>query len=142
MVQDGVEWFGELTDIVSIPVNYNRYQAQFVSQTVKSVMYVGEFYNVSITMKNTGSTIWPGGTTIKLGSQNPQDNSTWGTNRVVLPNAVWPGSQYTFNFTVTAPSRIGSYNFQWRMLEEGVQWFGDYTPNVVVQVKLPPCPTC
>ena len=142
MVQDGVEWFGDLTDNVLIPVNYTTYQAQFISQTVKSVMYAGEFYNVSITMKNIGSTIWPGGTTIKLGSQNPQDNTTWGTNRVVLPYAVWPGSQYTFNFTVTAPSRIGNYNFRWRMLEEGVQWFGDYTPNVVVQVKYPPCLTC
>lgn len=142
MVQDGVEWFGDLTDNVLIPVNYNTYQAQFVSQTVKSVMYAGEFYNVSITVKNIGSTLWPGGTTIKLGSQNPQDNTTWGINRVVLPNAVFPGSQYTFNFTVTAPGRIGNYNFQWRMLEEGIQWFGDYTPNVVVQVKYPPCLTC
>ena len=29
----------------------------------------------------------------------------------------------------------GTYNFQWRMLLEGVQWFGDVTQNVAVSVS-------
>jgi hypothetical protein len=45
------------------------------------------------------------------------------------------GGQGTLNFTVTAPSTSGTYNFQWQMLQECVTWFGDFTPNVAVTVS-------
>ena len=116
-------------------------QAAFVSQTVPTTMYARDSNYVSITMKNVGTTIWQAGTTYKLGSQNPQDNTIWGTRRMALPYSVPPGSQVTFEFFVTAPPNSGSYNFQWQMVQEGVEWFGDYTPNVVIRVK-PACSTC
>jgi hypothetical protein len=41
----------------------------------------------------TGTTTWAAGT-YKLGSQNAQDNTTWGTNRVSLASAVgWNEAQ-------------------------------------------------
>ena len=49
-------------------------------------------------------------------------------------SSVPPGSQYTFSFTVTAPSTVGSYNFQWEMVQDGVSWFGDASPWVQVSV--------
>jgi hypothetical protein len=55
---------------------------------------------------------------------------------VELPAAVAPGGEVTLNFTVTAPSASGTYNFQWRMVQECVQWFGDFTPNVAVVVTV------
>ncbi|HYV05544.1 MAG TPA: NBR1-Ig-like domain-containing protein, partial [Blastocatellia bacterium] len=140
MVQDGVEWFGDLTDNIPITVLANTNQAQFVSQSVTNLMTAYEPYQVSITMKNTGNTTWQAGTGYRLGSQNLQDNTTWGTNRVVLPNSVAPGSQVTITFYVTAPA-AGTYNFQWRMLKEGVEWFGDLTTNVSVRVR-PSCTKC
>ena len=57
-----------------------------------------------------------------------------GVGRVDLPHSVPPGGQVTFTFYVTAPSYAGTYDFQWRMLQEGVEWFGDFTPNVPVEV--------
>lgn len=42
------------------------------------------------------------------------------------------------SFTVTAPSTPGTYNFQWRMLQECIVWFGDLTPNVAVNVQAAP----
>lgn len=109
--------------------------ATFISQSVPASMTAGQSANVSVTMRNSGTTPWTS-SAYKLGSQNPQDNVTWGTSRVLLPagTTVPPGSNYTFNFTITAPSTAGSYNFQWRMLQEGVAWFGDLTTNVVVSV--------
>src|ERR1700686_3417180 len=59
----------------------------------------------------------------------------WGMGRVGLTSLVASGSQVTFNFTVTAPATSGTYNFQWRMVQDGVEWFGDLTPNVVVTVN-------
>ena len=108
--------------------------ATFVSQSVPSAMTAGQSYNVSVTMRNSGTKPWTSDV-YKLGSQNPQDNGTWG-GRVYLPAGVTvaPGSNHTFNFTVTAPATPGAYNFQWRMLQEGFEWFGDYTPNVVINV--------
>jgi parallel beta-helix repeat protein len=35
---------------------------------------------------------------------------------------------------VTAPSAPGTYNFQWRMLQEGIEWFGEFGDNVPVTV--------
>jgi hypothetical protein len=105
-------------------------------------MTAGEFSTVSITMKNTGNTTWTAGTNYRLGSQNPQDNMTWGLNRVALPNDVPPGATVTFTFDVFAPAKSGTFNLQWRMVQDGVEWFGPLTPNVAVSVKPPPCLRC
>jgi hypothetical protein len=97
-------------------------------------MEAGVAYAVSVTMRNDGSETWTDGALYRLGSQNPQDNYTWEVNRVALPRPVAPGEEVTFNFTVTAPSTNGTYNFQWRMVQDGVEWFGDASPNVLVNV--------
>ena len=86
-------------------------------------------------MQNNGAATWSTANNYRLGSQNPQDNGTWGLGRVDLPASVAPGGQVPFNFNVTAPSNPGTYNFQWRMVHDGVAWFGDYSPNVVVTVS-------
>jgi hypothetical protein len=85
-------------------------------------------------MRNTGSNTW---TTAgyRLGSQNPYDNLNWGMSRVGLPASVAPGQAAVFSWTVTAPTAPGSYNFQWRMLNVGVEWFGEQSTNVVVSVQ-------
>jgi Ig-like domain from next to BRCA1 gene len=108
--------------------------AKFISQSVPTSMQAGQTYTVSVTMQNTGSTTWTDQGNYHLGSQNPQDNLTWGINRVSLPAAVTPGGQVTFTFDVTAPTTPGSYDFQWRMVQDGVEWFGDFTPDVLVDV--------
>jgi len=109
--------------------------AVFVSQIVPTTLAPGETTEVSITMKNNGTTIW---TTdkFKLGSQNPQDNSNWGLLRVSLNNneTITQNEEKTFTFNITAPSTTGTYNFQWKMLEPGIAWFGGTSTNVQIQV--------
>jgi RHS repeat-associated protein len=112
--------------------------AAFVSQSVPATMTAGETYAVTVSMLNQGTTTWTPGQAYRLGSQNPQDNTTWmmTTNRVNLlaSESVSPGATATFSFVVTAPSSPGSYNFQWQMVQELVEWFGAKTPNIAVQV--------
>jgi hypothetical protein len=108
--------------------------AAFVSQSVPGEMTAGQAYPVSVTMNNVGDTTWTADAGYRLGSQNPQDNTTWGFSRVELPGPVAPGQQVTFQFTVTAPADPGTYDFQWRMVQDAVEWFGDFTPDVPVQV--------
>jgi RHS repeat-associated protein len=112
--------------------------AAFVSQSVPTSMLTGTTYNVTVAMSNTGGTIWTAANSLFLGSQNPENNSTWGGGRVAMPASVGPGGQANFAFQIIAPRAPGTYNFQWRMLQEGVEWFGAFTPNVAVTVSAAP----
>jgi len=116
--------------------------AAFVSQNVPTSMVGGQQYSVSVTMQNTGSTTWTDAANYNLGSSNPQDNTTWKTNwnngqRVHLPLNVPPGGKGTFAFLVTAPAAAGNLSFQWRMVHDGVTWFGATSANVVITVTVP-----
>jgi hypothetical protein len=99
---------------------------------VPSSLTAGQVASVSVTMQNTGTTTWAAGT-YKLGSQNPQDNMTWGVNRVNLASSVAPGANGVFTFNVTAPATASTYNFQWRMFN-GTAFFGTASTNVAVTV--------
>jgi hypothetical protein len=136
MVQDGVTWFGDQTTNVNVNVT-SPSNATFVSQSIPATMTAGHPYNVSVTMQNTGTTTWTAAAKFRLGTQNPTDNTTWGFNRVLLPNntSIAPGSSATFSFKVTAPSTSGTYNMQYMMLQEGVNWFGNRTSNIAVTVQ-------
>ncbi len=138
MVQEGVEWFGALTPnlVIAVTAPISGDSSQFVSQSVPATLDTGQVRAVSVTMTNNGSTTWTPGLQYRLGAQNPQDNVTWGVGRVSLPNgtSVAPGQQFAFSFNVTAPATAGTYNFQWKMLREGVAWFGALSPNVAIQV--------
>jgi hypothetical protein len=136
MAQSGVGTFGTPSTNVVVAVTggaTSGNNAQYMSQTVPATWTPGQTYNVSITMKNTGTTTW-GTTTYKLGSQNPANNTNWGPSRASLAKNVPPGSLGTFNFTVTAPTAAGTYNFQWQMIQEGVAFFGDMSPNVPLTI--------
>lgn len=88
----------------------------------------GQSFSASVMMVNNGTNAWQNtyhNNSYALGSQNPQDNTRWGLSRVGLPfNPVNPGQSATFNFTAIAPTTAGSYPFDWKMVEEGVEWFG------------------
>ncbi|HEY8462070.1 MAG TPA: NBR1-Ig-like domain-containing protein, partial [Blastocatellia bacterium] len=119
--------------------------AAFVSQSVPATMTAGESYAVTVTMLNQGTTTWTPEQEYRLGAQNPHDNTIWltTTNRVNLSpgESVSPGATVTFSFVVKAPGSPGSYNFQWRMVQEFVERFGATTPNVPVQVLPRPVST-
>ncbi len=125
--------------IIEVPLN----DSQFISQSVPASMTAGQTYPVSVTMKNTGTANWTLAGNYKLGSQNPQDNKTWGMSRVTLSSGetIAPNQSKTFAFNVTAPATSGTYNFNWRMVQEGVGWFGGLTTNIAVNVVTAPTPS-
>ncbi|MDD5454638.1 MAG: NBR1-Ig-like domain-containing protein [Candidatus Ratteibacteria bacterium] len=135
------EWMGEIDKSTIIYSNETGYlipllrKSEFVSQDIPARLTVGQKREVSITIKNTGSEIWvPGESGHALGSQNPQDNHIWGLVRVCPSERVVPGEKAKFVFKIKAPSTPGVYNFQWRMLKEHVEWFGEFTPNMEIVV--------
>src|SRR5690606_2729804 len=74
----------------------------------------------------------------RLGSQNPQDNTTWGTGRVLLNQAIAPGQTRTITGNFVAPTTPGARSFSWMMLQEGVQWFPPTTCSRTITVSQPP----
>ncbi|MBJ7311490.1 Ig-like domain-containing protein [Rugamonas sp. CCM 8940] len=109
--------------------------AQFVSQTVPAAMRAGQPYNVVVKMRNTGTLAWQDAGGYRLGAQNPADSRTWiSTGRAHVSGVVATDQVATFTIPVTAPSKPGSYNFQWKMVKEGAGWFGANTENLVVVV--------
>jgi hypothetical protein len=138
MLQSGVGTFGSPSTNVVVSVTSGGggggLNAQFISQNMPSTLNPGQSVVVTIQMKNNGSLAWSSPTTYQLGSQNPANNTTWGRNRASTSKWVPVGSTASFQFTVTAPSTPGTYNFQWQMWYSGSGFFGALTPNIAVQV--------
>ncbi|RYG26551.1 hypothetical protein EON82_02895 [bacterium] len=115
--------------------------ATFVGQSIPSSLKAGQTFVASITMKNDGSQSWvaTSGTGYCLVSQNPAGNTTWGIDKLWIPNGttVNPGASYTFKVTLKAPATAGTYNFQWRMRQSGNPGlqFGSPTQNLAVTVS-------
>ena len=127
-----------LTSVIPIaPITAEGNGSEYVSQqNVPFTLELDEKVTVSVTFKNIGTSTWTKANGYFLGSQNPQDNNTWGLNRVPLSDSdnILSGEEKTFEFEITAPGIAGYYNFQWRMLQDGVEWFGQDTTNALIIV--------
>jgi RHS repeat-associated protein len=140
MVRENLHWFGAIasttiTVVAPTPVD----DAQLVSASVPSQMTEGEYYNISMTFKNTGNTTW---TSPNFLLANPDDNLIFGLKRVPMStSSVGPLQSTTFNFQVRAPAP-GTYAFQWGMVWEWQHRFGQTsTTYITVKPRPTPAPT-
>lgn len=61
-----------------------------------------------------------------------------GVSRIPLPaEPIAPGTEALFSFAVTAPAISGVYNFQYQMVNDGVELFGDRSANLAIRVEFP-----
>lgn len=112
--------------------------AKFLDQSIPATMTSGKEYQVSVSVENTGTENWSAEKKYRLGSQNPQDSDIWGSRIYLGPDEiVQPGQTKIFNFSVKAPKEPGIYNFQWKMLQEDVEWFGSQSENIEIAVNQP-----
>lgn len=108
--------------------------ASYLSQSTPGVMIPGLSYGVSVTMKNTGRSVWSSGNyKLKLLNSSDANAMTWSVSSVDVNSTVSPGNEIVFNFTLIAPVD-GSYNIQWQMAN-GNAYFGEPTINVPVRVS-------
>lgn len=114
----------------------NSAQGVQTNTVIPTTVEAGSTFAYEVVMRNNGTSTWTTGgvNPYFLGSQNWADNRTWGTHRIALPYDVTPGNQVAIRGTMTAPIAAGPQNFQWQMVRENVAWFGDLTPNAVINV--------
>ncbi|HSE35688.1 MAG TPA: putative Ig domain-containing protein, partial [Blastocatellia bacterium] len=128
---------------ITIVAQATGYDSQYVSQNVPSTLQPNQAFVVTIRWLNTGTTVWDGGGGFAIISQNPEGNVVWGGNTVPwLGQPVSPGGQMELVFQAFAPGTAGFYNFQWRLHQQNIGFFGDASENVNITVgdPVPPPP--
>ena len=132
---DGVPNYASGAQARATPTGGTAYDAQFISDTIPTSVVKSHQYDVQVTMKNTGTNTWTKANSYKLGGVNDSD-PFYAPARVELAtgDSIATNQQKAFSIWFTAPSSTGTYTTDWRMLREGVTWFGE-TDTKTVQVK-------
>jgi hypothetical protein len=139
MVREGVRWFGRPScDEVVVGEVVERDEAALVTAIdFPTTMHPGERRMVSATFRNTGTTSWTRAARYKLGAVGDAGGHAHaflvGTGGD--PSRVWldedesiaPQQIKRFRFEVVAPTDAGLYRPCFRMVREGVRWFGPLT---------------
>ncbi|OGJ74039.1 hypothetical protein A2217_00110 [Candidatus Peribacteria bacterium RIFOXYA2_FULL_55_28] len=124
-------------DEYNAPVN----DADCVGISAPSSVIAGSTFNGTITMRNTGTSTWTSSSLYRIGTQNPQDNTRWGANNraAISPSTVAPGQSTVSTYPATAPSTPGTYSFDWKMVQDGTEWFGE---TCTKSIQVTPAPQC
>jgi hypothetical protein len=112
--------------------------AQLIAANVPTAMDAGQTITVSFTFRNSGTSTWTQAAGYKLGAVGDADPFASPRQLLAPGDAIAPGQQKTFTFDFTAPAAAGSDGTHWRMLREGVAWFGDELNR---QVTINPAPS-
>jgi 4-amino-4-deoxy-L-arabinose transferase-like glycosyltransferase len=109
--------------------------AAIVQGEFPSEMKAGSSAEAWIRVRNTGREEWSTSGGIFLGAAT--DSNPLGPRRIPLPDGsvVRSGDTRSIRITYTAPNRPGYYATEWRLVKEGVAWFGD---SRAVGVKVVP----
>lgn len=120
---------------ITIRPRSTQNDAHFVAQSVPATVQTNQQFSVSLRWLNTGVPTWEGINGLRLNSQNPAGNTTWGTASLSLAEDVVPtGQQIEVLFDAIAPATPGTYNFQWRLSQNGVGLFGESSVNLSINV--------
>ena len=161
MVEDGGSgWFGPA---ISIAINVTDVQqindAKLISHNIPSSMMKGSTVTVQITMENTGTTTWTEDTVnhyrghrLAAGTRdsgNPHNNEFMWKNflyggyafspldaRCFVSGSITPGSRFTFQFDIVAPTSTGTKYFEARMVEDGEGGGGWFGPVIEIPITV------
>jgi cysteine-rich repeat protein len=116
--------------------------AQFVSYSIPAVMTAGQTYTASIIMRNAGDNTWSAAKNYQLvltNADNPFNEPREiaindGGEEIPRYGGIFRGRPKTFTFSLT-PRTPGTYDLKWRMIQQGIEWFGEMTPTIRITVK-------
>lgn len=144
-------WVYKSTGILSLDDNgstdtppeipYVDLNASIISYNIPSSMVAGQSYTATVTMNNTGNAIWNSTVKIRLGGVGGDqgDAARFGPTLLNITDGVnvAPGQSYTWSFTMTAPTQLGTYTPQYQMTYNDSYWFGEVVSKSIT-VIMPP----
>ena len=120
-----------ICDYFGVTPTWDYYSDELVSHDIPATMAPGGTATVQITFRNRG-VLWNDARSFRLGAVGDSDPFTT-TTRYNVGSEVGPNTTKTFTLTLTAPTTPGTYTTDWRMVRDGVTWFGQtLTVNVTV----------
>ena len=118
--------------------------AKILWHNIPATLMPGETRTVTVIVRNAGDASWTASTNYKLG-QGDADTAFVAGKRVLINDTqdeiplyggIFRGRAKAFQMTLTAPAALGSYTTHWRMVQEGVAWFGEeLTVSITVKTK-------
>lgn len=120
-----------ICDYFGVSPTWAYYSDELVSHDIPTTMAPGSTVTAHLTFRNRG-VLWSDARQFRLGAVGDSDPFTT-TTRHNVGGEIGPGETKTFTVTLTAPATPGAYTTDWRMLREGVEWFGQ-TLSVTVNV--------
>jgi len=133
------------------PLPDGAYRVEWVADTVPRTMRPGASANVTVTLKNVSSTLWPnprssgyeppGAGAVRLGHRWWSTSSpvpiSESPSRADLERPVGPGESVSLQVVVTAPTPPGEYRLQFDLVQELVAWFeAKGAPTLLVPVRI------
>lgn len=108
---------------------------------IPDIMEPGQTYEAKIGVFNNGQTTWTPSDGYYLGyvhDTNPFATGTinFGTSRIYLNSAVYPGEVKFINFKMTAPTEPGVYYANLQFLKQFDEWFGTALGKAVTVKKI------
>lgn len=125
-----------ICDYFGVTPTWDYYSYEVVSDDIPATMNRNETYTCHITLRNRG-VLWTEARQFRLGAVGDSDPFSTQT-RYTITGEVEPSATYTFTLTLKAPSTVGSYVTDWRMVREGVTWFGPTVSRTVTVVDPTP----
>ncbi|MBB6460454.1 sulfatase-like hydrolase/transferase [Flammeovirga kamogawensis] len=131
-----VEWLEDKssarTSIIKNKVLLSSSSASFISQTVPHTLTSNAKQEVYITFQNRSNETWEINDKFVLENNT---NTAWvGTKSITLDKSIAPLQSHTFSFEITAPSKNGLYDFQWKLKNQSSSWGEVLSPKMTLSV--------
>jgi len=108
-------------------------------------MIAGQTNHCTVYVRNTGFDLWTSSNNYKFG-QADTDTDIFGPGRYYFNDnenetdlylGIFKGRPVKFDVEVIAPNYSDVYETHWRMLQEGVEWFGEEMTNTIYVFPIP-----
>jgi len=104
-------------------------------------MLPGETRTATVIVRNEGDAFWTAAANYRFGQKEYKDPVVFGAGRYLLNDSqddipmyggIFRGRVKTFQLTLRAPAKPGTYRTHWGMLQENVQWFGEEISQTIL----------
>lgn len=135
MIRNGDFWFGDNFRKTVEVICPAEYKAEIISSDIPTTMQKGEYYQVSLKVRNAGEAVWRAGE-VYLGARGDYHKLVppdfW---RIRLSRDIKPGETYSFKIEYYSEEPQEDLATKWQLLREGIFWFDEFFESKVSVIE-------